>query len=226
MLSQHAQYRLQRRDKPLVVEVPAPWGGTMEVVSTMEFVPYDNDLTIRWYVNSGIMAAEQQHMLEQAISARRSLIVTGPTGSGKTTLVKTLINEIAEQRPSERMLAVIEDSHGLREHENCTVYVQKDARVGKQMFRSGLRLGVHTFAIDEVRTRPFAQAIHAGWRSGHFVVASVHAVDPLGALLRLQSFAAGDFREAARLRNPLMVHISRRRDGTRSISVTSAADLL
>ena len=58
---------------------------------------------------SGFMSTETAAFLAACVRARRNIIIAGGTGSGKTTLMRALINEVA---PDERIVT-IEDSYEL-----------------------------------------------------------------------------------------------------------------
>lgn|GEM_PF-1758441 len=55
--------------------------------------------TLDQYVERGIMTAAQRDVLVAAVRAHRNVLVIGGTGSGKTTLVNAIINEMVMHRP-------------------------------------------------------------------------------------------------------------------------------
>ncbi|MGH6805559.1 MAG: ATPase, T2SS/T4P/T4SS family, partial [Ensifer adhaerens] len=56
------------------------------------------------YVGSGAMTASQAAILTQAVQVRFNVVVSGGTGSGKTTLANALIAEIAQHAPADRLV--------------------------------------------------------------------------------------------------------------------------
>ena len=50
--------------------------------------------TLEQYVEAGIMTAAQCEALKNAVATHRNILVIGGTGSGKTTLVNAIINEM------------------------------------------------------------------------------------------------------------------------------------
>ena len=65
--------------------------------------------TLNQYVKADIMTVQQRDILITAIKTHRNILVIGGTGSGKTTLVNAVINEMVENDPSERVF-IIEDT--------------------------------------------------------------------------------------------------------------------
>ena len=65
--------------------------------------------TLDQYVAAGIMTSAQLVVIEAAVKNHRNILVTGSTGSGKTTLVNAIINRMVVIDPSERIV-IIEDT--------------------------------------------------------------------------------------------------------------------
>src|SRR5689334_1190581 len=61
------------------------------------------------YVAAGIMTAAQKETICQAVHDHRNLLISGSTGSGKTTLVNGIIAEVIRQVPGQRLL-ILEDT--------------------------------------------------------------------------------------------------------------------
>jgi type IV secretion system protein VirB11 len=69
--------------------------------------------TLLQYVDAKIITPEQKQILCEAIRDHRNILVTGGTGTGKTTLTNALIHELTDQFPDER-LVIIEDTGELQ----------------------------------------------------------------------------------------------------------------
>ena len=65
--------------------------------------------TLENYVESSMMTAPQCEAIKTAIADHRNILVIGGTGSGKTTLVNAMINEMVRCNPEERVF-IIEDT--------------------------------------------------------------------------------------------------------------------
>lgn len=61
------------------------------------------------YVRSAIMTTAQATFIQKAIKARLNIVISGGTGSGKTTLANAVIAEIVRTSPEHR-LVILEDT--------------------------------------------------------------------------------------------------------------------
>jgi type IV secretion system protein VirB11 len=114
-----------------------------------------------------------------AVVARKNILVSGPTGSGKTTWTKALIREI----PSEERLITIEDAQELvldRHPNHVRLFYSKDdqglARVTpKQLLESCLRMKADRILLAELRAEEAFDYLR-NVNSGHpGSITSVHA---------------------------------------------------
>jgi type IV secretion system protein VirB11 len=127
------------------------------------------------------MLASQEHeaFMHLAVRARKNILVSGPTGSGKTTWTKALIREI----PSEERLITIEDAKELvldRHPNHVRLYYSKDdqglARVTpKQLLESCLRMKPDRILLAELRAEEAFDYLR-NVNSGHpGSITSIHA---------------------------------------------------
>ena len=114
-----------------------------------------------------------------AVVSRKNILVSGPTGSGKTTWTKALIREI----PSEERLITIEDAQELvldRHPNHVRLFYSKDdqglARVTpKQLLESCLRMKPDRILLAELRAEEAFDYLR-NVNSGHpGSITSVHA---------------------------------------------------
>src|SRR5579864_7175628 len=103
-----------------------------------------------------LLAAQQyEAFMRLAVASRKNILVSGPTGSGKTTWTKALIREI----PAEERLITIEDARELvldRHPNHVRLFYSKDdqglARVTpKQLLESCLRMKPDRILLAELR---------------------------------------------------------------------------
>jgi type IV secretion system protein VirB11 len=102
-----------------------------------------------------LAAREYEAFLRLAVASRRNILVSGPTGSGKTTFTKALIREI----PRDERLVTIEDAQELvldRHPNHVRLFYSKDdqglARVTpKQLLESCLRMKPDRILLAELR---------------------------------------------------------------------------
>jgi type IV secretion system protein VirB11 len=114
-----------------------------------------------------------------AVQSRRNILVSGPTGSGKTTWTKALIREI----PSSERLITIEDAKELvldRHPNHVRLYYSKDAQglarvTPKQLLECCLRLKPDRILLAELRAEEAFDYLR-NVNSGHpGSITSVHA---------------------------------------------------
>ncbi len=119
------------------------------------------------------------------------ILVTGPTGSGKTT---TLYGALQEIRTAERKIITIEDPV---EYQISGVnQIQVKPQIGLT-FASGLRSIVRqdpdVILVGEVRDRETAEiAIHSAL-TGHLVLSTLHTNDAAGAITRLLEMGVEEY---------------------------------
>ena len=122
---------------------------------------------------------DYEAFMRLAVRSRRNIIVSGPTGSGKTTWTKALIREI----PSEERLITIEDARELvldRHPNHVRLFYSKDdqglARVTpKQLLESCLRMKPDRILLAELRSEEAFDYLR-NVNSGHpGSITSIHA---------------------------------------------------
>jgi type IV secretion system protein VirB11 len=127
-----------------------------------------------------LLGSEQyEDFMRFAVRARKNIVVSGPTGSGKTTWTKALIREI----PSEERLITIEDAQELvldRHPNHVRLFYSKDdqglSRVTpKQLLESCLRMKPDRILLAELRSEEAFDYLR-NVNSGHpGSITSVHA---------------------------------------------------
>jgi type IV secretion system protein VirB11 len=126
-----------------------------------------------------LAACEFEAFMRLAVVSRKNIVVSGPTGSGKTTWTKALIREI----PSDERLVTIEDAKELvldRHPNHVRLYYSKDdqgvARVTpKQLLECCLRMKPDRILLAELRAEEAFDYLR-NVNSGHSgSITSVHA---------------------------------------------------
>jgi type IV pilus assembly protein PilB len=112
------------------------------------------------------------------------LLVVGPTGSGKTTTLYALINEIRQEPLN---IVTIEDPIEYEVDRITQVQVQEKASFTfAKALRSILRQDPDVILVGEIRDAETAQTAFHAAMTGHLVLSTVHATDAISALLRVR----------------------------------------
>jgi type II secretory ATPase GspE/PulE/Tfp pilus assembly ATPase PilB-like protein len=123
-------------------------------------------------------------MFQRAIHQPYGMIlISGPTGSGKTTTLYAALNEI---RSVHRNLVTVEDP--IEYHIDGVNQVHANAKVGMSFaraLRSILRQDPDVIMIGEIRDAETADIAVKSALTGHLVLSTVHANDGPGTLTRL-----------------------------------------
>ena len=189
----------------------------------------DKKLTTNDLIAFGSMTKEMATFLEEAVKARKNILVAGGTGSGKTTLLNVLSQFIPE---GERVITV-EDSAELKlTHPNLVNLEARPANIeGKG------RITIRDLVINTLRMRPdriivgecrgaealdMLQAMNTG-HDGSLTTA--HANNPRDALTRLENMVmmagfelpSSAIREQIASALDLIVQQTRMVDGSRKV---------
>jgi type IV secretion system protein VirB11 len=146
--------------------------------------------TLQQYVEQGILTLEQKDVLCRAIRERWNILVTGSTGSGKTTVLNALIHELTEQFPNERLI-IIEDTSELQcSARNFVQYHTSPERSMTHLVRMSMRMRPDRILVGEVRG-PEALDLLMSWNTGHpGGLATLHANNAASGLTRLSTLVS------------------------------------
>jgi pilus assembly protein CpaF len=189
-------------------------------------------------VELGSMTNEMLYLLSACVKARLNILVSGGTGTGKTTLLNALSSFIP---PTERVIT-IEDAAELRLQQEHVVRLEtrppnaegKGEVVMRDLVKNALRMRPDRIIVGEVRsaeTLDMLQAMNTGHEGS---LTTVHANSPRDALARLETMIlfAGTalpdraMREQMASALNLIVQVSRLSDGTRRVvSITEVTGM-
>ncbi len=138
------------------------------------------------------VAPDVQRVLERVTERAHGLfLVTGPTGSGKTTTLYAMLSMIDAMS---RNVATIEDP--VEYHLPLLRQSQVDPAIGftfDQGLRSLLRQDPDVILVGEIRDRETADMAVRAAMTGHLVLATLHANSALGAIPRLVDIGVEPF---------------------------------
>ncbi len=144
----------------------------------------------RDYFLESVRGKRHLEVIRAAIEQRKNILVAGSTGSGKTTFINAVLDELAWISPNDRVL-IIEDTPELQCNVKNAVALLAVGRVSMlDCLRACMRLKPTRIVVGEVRGAEALSMLKA-WNTGHpGGAASVHANDAHGALIRLESLVA------------------------------------
>jgi len=118
-------------------------------------------------------------LVDLTLKARGFVVVTGPTGSGKTTTLATLLDMINESR-MDHIITVEDPIEFLHRHKKCMVNqreVNSDTKSFVNALKYVLRQDPDVILIGEMRDLETIQAALTAAETGHLVFATLHTQD-------------------------------------------------
>lgn len=144
---------------------------------------FDPDMLVKSYAELGFTRHDQKQLDEVLDSPHGILLITGPTGSGKTTTLYSTLNQIA--RP-EINICTIEDPIEMVEPQFNQMQVQQSIGVDFAAgVRTLLRQDPDIIMIGEIRDKETADIAIQAALTGHLVLSSLHTNDAPSAITRL-----------------------------------------
>jgi twitching motility protein PilT len=130
-------------------------------------------------------------VVQRLAEERRGLVlVTGPTGSGKTTTLASMIDHINETRAVN--IVTIEDPVEVVHHDKRAIVSQReigtDTRDFAQAMRRVLRQDPDVILVGEMRDAETVWAGLAAAETGHLVLSTLHTADTVDTVNRLVDF--------------------------------------
>jgi general secretion pathway protein E len=150
-----------------------------------------------------------QSLLGRAVKSPYGIfLVTGPTGSGKTTTLYALLQGFAG---TERKVLSVEDPVEYHfEHVTQTQVAPQLGLTFATALRSFLRQDPDVILVGEIRDPETAAVAIQAAMTGHFVLASVHANTALAVIPRLQDMGVEPYQLAAAFRGVVAQRLVRR----------------
>ncbi|MFP5253731.1 MAG: type IV pilus twitching motility protein PilT [Actinomycetes bacterium] len=151
-----------------------------------------------------IMSLEQLNMpsvIGSFASMKRGLVlVTGPTGSGKSTTLAALIDQVNRTRKGHIM--TIEDPvEFLHEHQGCLVNqreVGQDTRSFRNALKSALRQDPDIILVGELRDLDTISVALTAAETGHLVFATLHTQSAQDTITRVVDVFPADQQQQVR----------------------------
>lgn len=125
-----------------------------------------------------------------AMEPRGLVLVTGPTGSGKTTTLAGMIDHINATK--ECHIVTIEDPIEVLHFDKLAMVNQREVRVDTDDFvtamRAAMRQDPDIILVGEMRDHETVKAALAAAETGHFVMSTLHTTDAAETINRIIDF--------------------------------------
>jgi len=125
-----------------------------------------------------------------ALEPRGLVLVTGPTGSGKTTTLAGMIDHINSTK--EVHVVTIEDPIEVLHFDKMSMINQREVRVDTEDFvtamRAAMRQDPDVILVGEMRDHETVKAGLAAAETGHFVMSTLHTTDAAETINRVIDF--------------------------------------
>jgi type II secretory ATPase GspE/PulE/Tfp pilus assembly ATPase PilB-like protein/ActR/RegA family two-component response regulator len=166
----------------------------------------------------GYDAKSEQALLAALSKPDGLVLVTGPTGSGKTTVLYAALQFLATGRVN---IVTVEDP--VERHVEGVTQIPVNTKTGNtfaNVLRSVMRQDPNIIMVGEVRDSEVANIVGQAAYTGHLVLSSLHTTDAASAITRLVNLGLAPFKiaeslnavVAQRLVRKLCLHCSVRHD--------------
>ena len=168
----------------------------------------DSRATVKSLDSLGLNPGEAEAIKRLLENHEGILLVTGPTGSGKTTTLYSAINQIKGEGVN---IVTVEDPVEYRMQGIVQVQVQEKAGLTfAAALRSILRQDPNVVLVGEIRDKETAQIAVQASLTGHLVLSTLHTNDAANAVTRLVDIGVESYKIAASLRGVVAQRLMRR----------------
>jgi pilus assembly protein CpaF len=191
---------------------------------------FGTDLAVNQLVANGTLTEEMMQLFASCVRARLNILISGGTGSGKTTMLNAMSTFI----PAHERVITIEDAAELQLQQDHVVRLEtrppnsegRGEVIARDLVKNALRMRPDRIIIGEVRSGEALDMLQA-MNTGHEgSLTTIHANSPRDAISRLETMIlmAGTnlpsraMREQIASAMDLIIQLSRLTDGTRRVT--------
>ena len=217
--------RLPDGSRVNVIVHPLSIGGPFMTIRKFAIDPYKVDDLI----NFGTWTPQTAHFINLCVRGRLNIVVSGGTGTGKTTL----LNVVSSFIPDDERIVTVEDAKELQLNQDHVLPLEarppniegKGQVAIRDLVRNALRMRPDRIVVGEVRGGEALDMLQA-MNTGHDgSITTVHSNSPRDTLSRIETMtlmAGMDLpvrviREQMASALDLIIHLQRLRDGTRRV---------
>ncbi len=168
----------------------------------------DSRATVKSLASLGFNPGETEAITALLQNHEGVILVTGPTGSGKTTTLYSMIRQIQTEGVN---IVTVEDPVEYRMQGIVQVQVQEKAGLTfGSALRSILRQDPNVILVGEIRDKETAQIAVQASLTGHLVLSTLHTNDAANAVTRLVDIGVEAYKIAAALRGVIAQRLMRK----------------
>lgn len=198
-----ASIRIRGERRSLRVSTLPAAGGEKVVIRLL-----DSEDAGRGLEAVGLSESDEGRLRQLLVRSHGAILVTGPTGSGKTTTLYAILEELDRVR---RNVVTLEDPIEYRL--SGLTQVQVHARAGLTFataLRAVLRQDPDAVMVGEMRDRETVEVGLAAALTGHLVLSTLHTNDAASAVARLVEMGAAPYLVAGGLIGVVGQRLARR----------------
>ena len=152
---------------------------------------FDPEVLLRSYEQLGLTNDDYSRWQKMVSSTTGIVLVTGPTGSGKTTTLYSTLKQLATANVN---VCTLEDPIEMIESSFNQVQIQANIDLGfVEGIRALLRQDPDIIMVGEIRDLQTAEMAIQAALTGHLVISTLHTNDAPSAIVRLQELGVAPY---------------------------------
>jgi type II secretory ATPase GspE/PulE/Tfp pilus assembly ATPase PilB-like protein len=168
----------------------------------------DSRATVLSLDGLGLLSDEQRRLNELMNLREGIVLVTGPTGSGKTTTLYSALRQIQQRAVN---IVTVEDPVEYKLQGIVQVQVNEKAGLNfANALRSILRQDPDVILVGEIRDKETAAIAVQASLTGHLVLSTLHTIDAASSVARLVDIGIETYKIAAALKGVVAQRLLRR----------------
>lgn len=185
---------INSKDVPLDGKFVVPkHGGSVDVRVSILPTIHGDSIVLRFLGVRGILSLDALglpmgvlHRIESLLQcASGMIIVSGPTGAGKTTTLYGFVSKLLAQ--NKNIVAIEDPVEYTLESISQTSINERSGLSYARALRAVLRQDPDVILIGEIRDKESAQLAFEASLTGHLVLSTIHGKDPFEVLMRAES---------------------------------------
>jgi type IV secretion system protein VirB11 len=181
------------------------------------------------YVEKKRLSSGEYDLVCRFIRERKTLLIGGGTGSGKSTFTNAVLKKMVEYTPNDRFY-IVEDVPELQCEAKDKTMIAVNPRHAAEAVRTALRWTPDRIIFGEVRYGEVANELIKAWNTGHTGnVTTIHADSCASMLVRMEDLLREEIKGTIprlSMTVHLCVHLTATKDGPVVDEVLPTADMI